>query len=353
VTLKVAGTVYPGWLQCDVQRDLETIAGTATVRVDLVPGVAPTILRQQLAEVRIGQTLVLTGYVLAAEPFYGESDIGLEVVVRDRTGDLVHCSALHQGGQWRGAKLDRICADLCAPFGVDVVVAPGVDIGAGLGDFRLWHGETVLDAMSRAARLRGVLVSRDALGRVQLTKAGQVRFAGVIARGQNVISMRGMGTDEGRHSRYVAYGQGAVGSGSIDSARDRQAVAVDDEMQRYLPLVVPADGNRTPSELQALVDHTARVRRGRSMGLRYVVEGWTWQGKAWPINERVTVYDDIAGLDGQEWLITRTRQTCDLRKGDITELVVRPIEAYDTVPLNSKPKRRSFKGRGVDRAKGG
>jgi len=51
------------------------------------------------------------------------------------------------------------------------------------------------------------------------------------------------------------------------------------------------------------------------------------------------VYDDIAGLHGDEWLICSVRQTCDLREGDVTELVVRPIEAYDTIALKSKVRR--------------
>lgn len=77
-----------------------------------------------------------------------------------------------------------------------------------------------------------------------------------------------------------------------------------------------------------------------------MVEGWTWEGSPWPLNQRVAIYDDVAGLDGAEWLITSVRQTCTLQDGDVTELVVRPVEAYDTAPLKTRVKRRNWANNG-------
>jgi prophage tail gpP-like protein len=133
-------------------------------------------------------------------------------------------------------------------------------------------------------------------------------------------------------------------------------------MQRYLPLIINAEGNRSQHELQTLVDHTARVRRGHSLGFRYQVEGWTFDGEPWPLNQRIPIYDDVAGLAGDEWLIAHVRHTCDLREGDVTELTMRPIEAYDTAPLKSKVHRANWGNSGntsnhprgpSDRARGG
>ena len=238
----------------------------------------------------------------------------------------MRCSAIYKGGQWRGAKIDRIIKDIASPF--DLQVQTDTDIGDPVHDFKLWHGETALDAISRAARLRGVLVTRDNAGRLLLTKAGKLRFKGAIVRGQNVISMQGMGSDDNRHSHYFAYGQCNTVA-DFETARSLKAVARDGEMQRYLPLVINADGNTTQAELQTLVAHTMRVRRGQAMGLRYVVEGWTFEGAPWPLNQRVPIYDDVAGITGQEWLICAVKQTCSLQDGDVTELTVRPVEAYD------------------------
>lgn len=187
-------------------------------------------------------------------------------------------------------------------------------------------------------------------------------------RGVNVISMESVGTDAERHSDYFCYGQGNVTHRSslqtlevggsmgdpikaFKKAVQHKAQAKDPDMKRYLPLVINADGNNDAPDMQRLVDHTMRVRRGHAYGLKYVVEGWTWKGKPWEINTRVPIYDDIAGLDGDEWLICEVKQTVDLKEGDVTELLVRPREAYDTVPLKSKTKRGHGKGkRGKDGA---
>lgn len=345
ISVVVGGREFKGWLQSEVERNLEAICGSFSIPIALTPGLPPSIKRQDEVQVRIGDTAVITGFVLAAEPFYRRGDCGMRIVGRDRTGDLVRCSAVHKGGQWRNASLERIAKDLVSPFGIAVVV--DTDLGAPIVDFKLSHGETVVEALSRAARLRGVLVTRDDLGRLLLTKAGKQRFEGVVRIGYNVISMESVGSDEQRHSHYIAYGQSNYeGLNDFDAARSLKATALDTEIKRYQPLVINSDGNRTQAELQALVDHTVRVRRGHASGWRYTVEGWTFKGKPWPLNQRVAVFDEIAGFQGEELLIAGVKQTCDLKEGDVTELMLRPIEAYDTVPLKTLPKHRNFGNKG-------
>lgn len=352
ITVVVNGAAYEGWLQSEVERSLETLAGTFSIPVTLTPGNPPNIKRQDKVEVRIGNRTVITGYVLAAEPFYRRGECGMRVMGRDRTGDLVNCTAIHQGGQWRNATVGEIIFDLIKPFGLGMVV--DVDLGARIRDFKLSHGETVLDAVSRVARLRGILVTTTTDnelstghggGEIWLTKAGKTRFKGAIVRGRNVIAMDSIGSDEQRHSQYFVYGQCNTVA-DFDAAKGLKASSKDEEIKRYLPLVINADGNTTQAELQAQADHTMRVRRGHSMGFRYTVEGWTFQGEPWPLNQRVVIKDDVAGLDGVEWLICSVKQTCDLKEGDVTELVVRPIEAYDTVPLQSRVKHRNWGNKG-------
>jgi prophage tail gpP-like protein len=289
-----------------------------------------------MVSVLIGDTVVAQGVVLSAEPFYRKDKIGLRVVGRDLSGDLIRCAALHQAGQGRKVKIDRIIADVLKPFGIGLDVA--ADVGPAITDFKVGQGETCLEVIARAARLQGLLAIRSESGGVQLTKAGTNRFDGVIRRGWNVVSMEGIGSDEQRFSEYRVYGQSNP-TADFDQARALKAVAKDAGITRYLPTIIGGDGNVTQAELQRLVDHTMRVRRGHAMGFRYVVEGWTFKGKPWPINQRVLIEDPVAGLNGVEWLIASAKATVDVEAGDVTELIVRPIEAYDSVPLRSKIRR--------------
>jgi prophage tail gpP-like protein len=353
VTLQVRGQLFTGWLQSDVERSIETIAGTFNVPISYDWRKPPPVQRQDEVQVLIGGVVVITGYVLGAEPFYKANDVGLRIVGRDRAGDAVKCSALHKGGQWRNVKLDAIVRDLFAPYGIRVTV--DTDVGGLIADFKLAHGEPLLDAASRAARLRGCLVISDGAGNVVITQAGKRLSTGRIVGGWlhandygggNVIEMQGQGTDENRHSSYTAFGQSkATSQADFDTARQHKAQSKDPEIRRHTPLVINADGSTTTADLQALVDHTARVRRGQAYAYHYKLEGWTTggkdskTGKPWQINDRVAVYDDVAGFDGTELLIVSTKFTCDLKEGKVTDMVVKPVEAYTQAPLKSKQKK--------------
>jgi prophage tail gpP-like protein len=353
VTLRVRGQVFTGWLQSDVERSIETIAGTFSVPISYDWRKPPPVQRQDEVQVLIGNTVVITGYVLGAEPFYKANDVGLRIVGRDRAGDAVKCSALHKGGQWRNVRLDVIVRDLFEPYGIAVVV--DIDVGDVIADFKLAHGEPLLDAASRAARLRGCLIISDGAGNVLITQAGKQLSAGRIVGGWlyandfgggNVIEMQGQGTDENRHSSYTAFGQSKASSqADFETARQLKAQSLDPEIRRHTPLVINADGNTTAKDLQTLVDHTARVRRGQSYAYHYKVEGWTTGGKdakagtPWQINQRVPVFDDIAGYNGEELLIVSTKFSCDLKDGRVTDMVLKPVEAYTQAPLKSKQKK--------------
>lgn len=352
ITLTVNGKNFVGWLQSSVRRSIETLAGTFSVPVSLVPGTVPEIKRQDEITVQIGETRLITGYVLSADPFYSKDDCGMRVVGRDRSGDLAVCAAIHKGGQWRNATLERIVKDIVSPYSIGVRNDAKGDANEPLRDFKLEHGERCADAIARAARLRGVLVVPDSRGNLVITRAGAQRFKGAVVRGRNVIRAEGIGSDEDRHSEYLVYGQSNVIS-DFESARGQKARAKDDEIGRHLPLVINAEGNLSQKELQDLAHHTMRVRRGHAYGIKYVVEGWEVDGEPWPINQLVPVYDDIFGLDGKDWLICEANPTCDLQEGDVTELVLRPAEAYDTVRKGSKPspKRAAGKRGASDKAR--
>ncbi len=358
IIIRCKGKDFEGWEQSTVEMSLESIAGTASIPItwDSRLGACPIKRQDEVAIfIRAGlgpsapETQIAKGFVLAAEPFYDAHNMGRNIAVRDSSGDLVHCSAIHKGGQWRGAKADRIIKDLLAPFGIELIVQ--ADVGAAIKDFKLEHGETVVDAASKVARLRGLLVTRDHLGRVVLTTAGKDKFVGSLrggraakTRGGNVISMQGQGTDENRFSDYFVYGQGAAkGAADFDKQRTQKHSSHDPEIKRYLPLVINAGNDSDGTDVKQLAEHTARVRRGQAYAYEYKVDGWTVRGKPWLPNLRVPIYDDEVGLDGDEWLITSVKLHHDLQDGQVTTLVVKPIEAYAPEPLKSqqiRPKRK-------------
>lgn len=331
VSVRVGGgQQLVGWRESTVSRSMERLAGSFSVPVSLVPGQAWPCQRGELVQVLLGSTVVATGYADVADPYYNKDDCGFIISGEDRTADLAVCSALHQGGKWSKASLERIALDLCRPFEIDVRVE--ADLGPVFAEYRIWFGETVLECISRAARMRGVLVCRNDAGQVVLTKAGATRAPVSICRGRNVIAMQPMGSDKHCHSEYRAYAQGAVGN-TFDEGRQIKATTQDPDVRRYRPLIVPVYGHQTREDLQRLVEHTMRVRRGHARSYRYTVEGWLADGKPWPLNARVVVQDDIARVDGDDWIIAAVTERCDKQNGKVSDLTVTPLAAYSTVAL--------------------
>ena len=64
-----------------------------------------------------------------------------------------------------------------------------------------------------------------------IAAAASIAWTGAIVRGRNVISMQGIGTDEGRHSVYIAYGQCNTVS-DFESSRSLKAQAKDAEIRK-------------------------------------------------------------------------------------------------------------------------
>lgn len=348
IYLTVNGVDFVGWQSCDLSFSMEDIARRATVPVDLIPGHPPAINRQDRVGIRIHNTVLMTGIVMAAEPFYRYNDCGIKVVARDITGDLIKASAMHKGGQWKNAKLDVIVADLLKPFGIKLRVLD--DVGAVIKEFKLEHGETVLDAVARLAKKRQMILTSNPAGEAVLCRTGKTRVAGAIVRGQNVIEMDAIGTDEDRMGEYIMFGQSDVAD-DFEHAKSKKARVADKEITRYLPLLMNAEGKPDQADLQKQIEHQMRVRRGHAYGLKYKIEGWTTLGQAWDINQRVPIYDDMVGLNGEEWLISEIQYTVDVKDGDVRNVTVRPIEAYDILPETER-KNKGCKQKGGKHAAG-
>jgi hypothetical protein len=122
-TLKVNGTVYGGWTGIEIHRSIEHIAGGFVLEVtSRYPGLdVPMQLREGLpCEVWLGDDLVISGYIDEYETDDSPEHSSVKLIGRDKTGDLVDCSAIYKTGQWSNVSLQQIVADIAKPFGITV-----------------------------------------------------------------------------------------------------------------------------------------------------------------------------------------------------------------------------------------
>lgn len=338
VELLVGGRVYGGWKRVEIQRSIEQIAGGFVLElthrwpgVDVAPG-----LREGLAcQVLLDDDVVITGHIDMYEPDLGDNSSAIRVEGRDRTGDLVDCSAIHKGGQWHNASLVSIVRDIAAPFGVPVVLQDGLNQGAPFKSFALEDGERAFDAIDRACRLRSVLCASTPLGEIWLGESSDTETGVTLEEGVNLKRISATHSWKDRYSRVVVKAQKAGDDESWASAAAQlKAEATDEEIDRYRPLILQAEHGDNQAVLSTRAQWEVNVRMGRGKRGKAVAVGWRMgangrEGALWMPNTVVRVISPRMNMD-MEVLIVACSYTLT-EQGAVTELTFSRPEAFDQV----------------------
>jgi len=334
VELIVNGKRFGGWQQLSIERGIEQLSGAFDLSVtdkwnSPIGPMTAEIAAGQGCEVKVAGSTVITGYIDSVRRSYDAGSHEISFSGRDKAGDLVDCSAIYKTGAWTNRKIEQIAADLCAPFGIPVSVQAAT--GAALPAFSIQEGETVYEAIERAAKMRALLVVSDGLGGIVLTRAGTARAPADLIEGKNILRADGDFNVADRFSDYIIKGQ-AQGDDNTHGAAvaHPSASSKDAGVTRYRPLIVLAEdqgGNATFAE-RALWERN--VRAGRGTRATITVNGWTAGGELWQPNTIARLTSPLLGAD-HELLITSVRFTLDDRSGALTTLELARPAAYDTI----------------------
>lgn len=334
--LLVGARAYAGWKSISVQRSMEQCAGSFRLGVSERWNVL-----EPVQEVRAGQTCelqidgetVITGYVDQVEMNIGYEDHAVELTGRDKTADLVDCSAIRKAGQWRGQHIEQITTELAKPFGVSV--SAQVDTGKPLTSFALQEGETVFDAMARAARIRGLLLVTDGRGGLVITRAGTERIATPLVLGSNLLKASVKVDMRDRHSEYLLKGQ-APGSDFFNAAAAAHvfARAKDPGVGRYRPLIITADSPDIAATLAQRASWEANVRMAKSLAVEVTVQGWRHADGLWMTNRLVHVDAQALHL-ADDLLIASVEYSLSEEGGTTTKMALTRADAFKVLPIKN------------------
>ncbi len=364
MVMTVNGQVFDAWTRAEVTRDLGDISGSFLFDYDdrerfakLLPAFNPAALAQALepgpaVRVVIDGDLALVGHLVDVNVELGPDGMQASVFGLDRTGDLVECSANPEGPmEYLGLDLLGIVSRLAAPFGM--TARAETDVGDPFPHFSLDVGETVMSAIEKAARQRGVLVLSDGVGGIVLTESGRTRAGaplwmpsggqpGNIHRARLRMSWRGRYSDhwiKGQlpHVRLPGkagkapvaldgtvppQGQGAPlapqPAAATASAPRKHAKglgkhgpvyqtghAQDLGVTRYRPKVWQTRAEAGLDTVDEQAEWRARLTAAQSVVTSYTVQGYRpAPGQPlWTPNTLVAVHDPVRGLDGVDQLI--------------------------------------------------
>lgn len=330
VELQLGGTAYSGWTTVEIERGIDQMTGTFALRLAMKErtGAEDWPIREG-AECRVllAGAALITGYIDSFTRLLGPDERGIDVRGRDRTADLVDCSAVHKPGSWAGRRLEQIAGELVQPFGIAIEIVG--DTGAPFTKFALQQGETVFAAIERMCRYRGLVAWSAGDGVLRIGNPDSGQSIGRLAEGENVIFANLTSTVADRFSEYIVKGQ-AAGSDQRSGAAVAQVrgEARDPAITRYRPLLIVGEEQSDPASLTRRAAWEAAVRSGRSQQAQITVPGWLMaNGQPFAHGMRAACDVPSAGIAGS-LLIERLRFSRDAEGGTVTSFDLVPPEAW-------------------------
>lgn len=252
--LVIRGQAFTGWKRMTVARSLSSLSAQFEL---VVADRAPYPVRPgDEVLIRVAGELVVSGYVDLIRLARTEEGREFEIAGRDRTADLIDCSAgmpsaaaapEDELSEVSGASLLELVEQLAAPFGVPVLAGAGLD-ATPFDTFRRQPGETAWSAIERLCRRRGVLAFSSPSGELVLS----LPAAGVAA-GQLLEGARGnvktWTVSVDHRDRFSLYDVRAQVPGTDDfsglPALEIGGRATDEGVHRFRPLLVLGEGAMT------------------------------------------------------------------------------------------------------------
>jgi prophage tail gpP-like protein len=206
---------------------------------------------------------------------------------------------------------------------------------------------TGFEAIQKLCSLRSCLAISDGKGGILITRAGTEKLSDSLTEGQIIKSGQAKYDVTERFSQYIVKGQKqGTDNLSTDAITKAKAVVEDENVTRYRPLIIVADGETSTKDCQLRARWEATVRRGKSRTFTIAVNGWKApSGQLWPLNKLIAVKSPLLGVD-DTLLIVGTGFKLD-NGGEITDLTLMPADAYAVIP-DDKIKKKKGKGKGAE-----
>lgn len=335
VELFISETVFSGWTGVSVRRSLEHLAGSFTLEL-MIPGqpVPDRIVPGLPLRLQINGITVITGYLDTVKHKLTATRYQISISGRDKTGDLVDCSAVFKGSQWHGRTLEQIARDLCHPFGIRVLWQVNDAVAAKpFATFTLQLSETVSDALTRAARHRGVLVTSNADGDLVFTQAGNQQ-TDMLVLGKNLLDVDFTDDWRNRYSEYLVKGHGG-GGGHRGEAKAAALLAApkgttdDKAVTRYRPKVILADHKITADGARQRAIREERRAIAKAERVMVTVRGWFREnGALWDVNLLPRIVASRVNVDRRDLLTCQVEFTLNAKDGEVTRLTLAPRDGF-------------------------
>lgn len=340
VSLTVGGKKISGWDSVRVTRGIERFPSDFDLGLmDYYPGSneKQLVTEGSPCTVKIGDDLVITGYVDDWEPGISRSRHEVRATGRSKCQDLVDCSAEWPNNVINGANALDIASRLASPYGI--TVSSDVTDMVPVPQFTINWGESPQEIIDRCSRWSALLYYDQPDGNLLLTRVGTRRAASGISQGENIEDAYHRRSIAERFSDYVGVSMtmspvaelspdSGYSSVTLAQARDPEAAKM-----RYRKRIIIVESTMLATQQsQRCIDWEMNRRYGRSRQLFVTVDSWRDSaGHLWEPNTLIPVNIPVLQLENTEYLLSEVTFIKD-QNGTHARMVLMPPAAFSVQP---------------------
>ena len=350
VSIVTGGLAVLGWESVAIHAGIDVMPWTFQLETtEFFPGISNsiTILEGAPCQIKIGNDVVLTGYVLTVDREVSPEGHTVRVTGASKSVDLLECSAEFSTFQMNSTMPLVLTNKICAPFGIQAI-AQGYQDSVAIQQFSVILTEHPYEIIERICRFAAVLFYDRPDGNVAFAPVGTTQAASGFVEGVNAERFRFSRSMEGRFSSVQAVLMNTVPLFTAPNEADLQGQmesitkgqpATDAQVGRYRPLLIPAEmGDLNYQVTKQRAQWEVNRRYGRSQVVELTCDSWRDSaGKLWAPNTLAQVtLPSVKCTPAGPMLIGELTFRRDM-DGTHTDVVLMPSQAFTPEPIVINP----------------
>lgn len=348
VFVLITGEALTGWKTVKLKKSLDRLAGKFELSMINEPEFLQFVDTQRITQIFVGEDKILTGYIDKIHPVVTKDTMSLSIIGRERTADLVDCSAINKPGTWNNIKFNRLLEDLLSPdkangktFNIETIIQ--ATINEPIKKFTINIGDTVYDAISKLCALYNLIPITNSDGDLVIVGDDISSAIDPLILGGNLLEIDGITDFSNRFSEYSVKGNLTnKGTGWSKSNVNILGEATDLNVERFRPLQIKAEDNVTNAIAKDRASWEAQIRAGRSQTTTCIVSEWRQSdGSLWEVNTLVQVIAKPAKLDDVMLIINLSFELDENGRKTIIELAPPGIFKPQPKPIIDKSNKKT------------